>query len=158
MASLKSLRTNKELKERLTPAQMDDLTLTLKDWANASGERAASWLPCSQGWFLVGTCWCIGRLGAAEITARMLMSEGARKLIGNIITNPAVHNIQRAGAIIAAGIRGAFDEPGTTAMPFETEITPGKVMGTLPKETRTDPKAVEPSAAVPAPSIDSARY
>jgi hypothetical protein len=80
----------------------------------------------------------------------MLMSEGARKLIGNIITNPAVHNIQRAGAIIAAGIRGAFDEPGTTAMPFETEITPGKVMGTLPKETRTDPKVVEPSAAVPA--------
>jgi hypothetical protein len=147
---LKSLRTNKELKERLTQAQMDDLTLTLKDWANASGGTRSKLAAMLTGMVLGGgPAGALAGWGAAEITARMLMSEGARKLIGNIITNPAVHNIQRAGAIIAAGIRGAFDEPGTTPMPFETEITPGKVMGTLPKETRTEPKAVEPSATVP---------
>ena len=147
---LKSLRTNKELKERLTPAQMDDLTLTLKDWANASGGTRSKLAAMLTGMVLGGgPAGALAGWGAAEITARMLMSEGARKLIGNIITNPAVHNIQRAGAIIAAGIRGAFDEPGTTAMPFETEITPGKVMGTLPRETRTEPKAMEPSAPVP---------
>ena len=147
---LKSLRTNKELKERLTPVQMDDLTLTLKEWANASGGTRSKLAAMLTGMVLGGgPAGALAGWGAAEITARMLMSEGARKLIGNIITNPAVHNIQRAGAIIAAGIRGAFDEPGTTAMPFETEITPGKVMGTLPRETRTEPKAMEPSAPVP---------
>lgn len=147
---LKSLRTNKELKERLTPVQMDDLTLTLKDWANASGGTRSKLAAMLTGMVLGGgPAGALAGWGAAEITARMLMSEGARKLIGNIITNPAVHNIQRAGAIIAAGVRGAFDEPGTTAMPFEEEITPGKVMGTLPKEVRTEPKAIEPSAPVP---------
>jgi hypothetical protein len=148
---LKSLRTNKELKERLTKPQMAELTGTLQDWANASGGTRSKLAAMLTGMVLGGgPAGALAGWGAAEITARMLMSEGARKLIGNIITNPAVHNIQRAGAIIAAGIRGAFDEPGTTAMPFETEITPGKVMGTLPKEIRTEPKAVEPSAAVPA--------
>ena len=148
---LKSLRTNKEIKERLTPAQMDDLTLTLKDWANASGGTRSKLAAMLTGMVLGGgPAGALAGWGAAEITARMLMSEGARKLIGNILTNPAVHNIQRAGAIIAAGVRGAFDEPGPTPMPFETEIIPGKVMGTLPKETRTEPKAVEPSAPVPA--------
>ena len=93
---LKSLRTNKELKERLTPAQMDDLTLTLKDWANASGGTRSKLAAMLTGMVLGGgPAGALAGWGAAEITARMLMSEGARKLIGNIITNPAVHNIQR---------------------------------------------------------------
>jgi hypothetical protein len=78
------------------------------------------------------------------------MHEGARKMIGNIIANPSVHNISRGTAIISAAVRGAFDEPGVTPMPFETEMVPGKVMGTLPTEARTDPKVIERS---PAPAI-----
>jgi hypothetical protein len=88
--------------------------------------------------------------GAAEITTKALMHEGARKMIGNIIANPSVHNISRGTAIISAAVRGAFDEPGMTPMPFETEVVPGKVIGTLPTEARTDPKPIERS---PAPAI-----
>jgi len=148
---LKALRTNKELKERLTPAQMDELTGTLKDWANASGGTRSKLAAMLTGMTIGGgPAGALAGWGAAEITARMLMHEGARKMIGNIIANPAVHNIQRGAAILGAIVRGAFDEPGTTPMPFETEITPGKVMGTLPAEVRTSPKPVEPSAPVPA--------
>jgi len=148
---LKALRTNKELKERLTKPQMTELTGTLQDWANASGGTRSKLAAMLTGMTIGGgPAGALAGWGAAEITARMLMHEGARKMIGNIIANPAVHNIQRGAAILGAIVRGAFDEPGTTPMPFETEITPGKVMGTLPAEVRTNPKPVEPSAPVPA--------
>lgn len=147
---LKALRTNKELKERLTKPQMTELTGTLQDWANASGGTRSKLAAMLTGMTIGGgPAGALAGWGAAEITARMLMHEGARKMIGNIIVNPAVHNIQRGAAILGAIVRGAFDEPGTTPMPFETEITPGKVMGTLPAEVRTSPKSVEPSAPVP---------
>ena len=147
---LKALRTNKELKERLTKPQMAELTGTLQDWANASGGTRSKLAAMLTGMTIGGgPAGALAGWGAAEITARMLMHEGARKMIGNIIANPAVHNIQRGMAILGAVVRGAFDEPGTTPMPFETEITPGKVMGKLPTEARTDPKYVEPSAPVP---------
>lgn len=146
---LKSLRTNKELKERLTPVQMDDLTLTLKDWANASGGTRSKLAAMLTGMVLGGgPAGALAGWGGAEILSRALMSEGARKVIGNIITNPTVHNISRGSAIVAAAVRGAFDEPGSTPMPFE-EVVPGKVMGSIPKEARTEPKGFEPSAPVP---------
>lgn len=151
---LKALRTNKELKERLTKPQMTELTGTLQDWANASGGTRSKLAAMLTGMTIGGgPAGALAGWGAAEITARMLMHEGARKMIGNIIANPAVHNIQRGAAILGAIVRGAFDEPGTTPMPFETEITPGKVMGTLPTEARTDPKAIERSPAPPMPTL-----
>ena len=151
---LKSLRTNKELKERLTKPQMAELTGTLQDWANASGGTRSKLAAMLTGMTIGGgPAGALAGWGAAEITARMLMHEGARKMIGNIIANPAVHNIQRGMAILGAVVRGAFDEPGTTPMPLETEITPGKVLGTLPTEARTDPKGFERSPAPPAPIL-----
>lgn len=147
---LKALRTNKELKERLTKPQMSELTGTLQDWANASGGTRSKLAAMLTGMTIGGgPAGALAGWGAAEITARMLMHEGARKMIGNIIANPAVHNIQRGAAILGAVVRGAFDEPGATPMPFETEVTPGKVMGTLPTEARTEPKPLEKSVAVP---------
>lgn len=150
---LKALRTNAELKERLTPGQMKELTNTLSDWANASGGTRSKLMAMLVGMTIGGgPAGALAGWGGAEITARALMSEGARKMIGNIIANPSVHNISRGSAVIAAAIRGAFDEPGSTPMPFE-EVTPSKVMGTLPKEVRTEPKAVEPSVAPPVPIL-----
>jgi len=74
---LKSLRTNKELKERLTPAQMDNLTLTLKDWAGASGGTRSKLAAMLTGMVIGGgPAGALAGWGAAEITARMLMSEG----------------------------------------------------------------------------------
>jgi hypothetical protein len=149
---LKALRTNDELKERLTPVQMKDLDQTLRDWAGASGGTKSKLMSMIAGMvFLGGPVGALTGLGAAEVTTKALMSESARKMIGNIIANPTTHNIKRGTAIIAAAIRGAFDKPGDTSMPFETEITPGKVMGTLPTEARTDPKAIERSPAPPKP-------
>ena len=146
---LKALRTNAELKDRLTPGQMKELTATLSDWANASGGTRSKLMAMLVGMTIGGgPAGALAGWGGAEILSRALMSEGARKVIGNIIANPAVHNISRGSAIIAAAVRGAFDEPGSTPMPF-AEVTPGKVMGTLPKEVRTEPKAIEPSAPVP---------
>ena len=151
---LKSLRTNKELKERLTKPQMAELTGTLQDWANASGGTRSKLAAMLTGMTIGGgPAGALAGWGAAEITARMLMHEGARKMIGNIIANPAVHNIQRGMAILGAVVRGAFDEPGTTPMPLETEITPGKVLGTLPTEARTDPKGFERSPVPTAPIL-----
>ena len=151
---LKALRTNKELKERLTLAQMDELTGTLKDWANASGGTRSKLAAMLTGMTIGGgPAGALAGWGAAEITTKMLMNESARKMIGNIIANPSVHNISRGTAIISAAVRGAFDRPGETPMPFETEITPGKVMGTLPTEARTDPKAIERSPAPPVPTL-----
>ena len=148
---LKTLRTNKELRERLSTPQLEQLESTLKDWANASGGTRSKLAAMLTGMTIGGgPAGALAGWGAAEITTKMLMNESARKMIGNIIANPAVHNIQRGAAILGAIVRGAFDEPGTTPMPFETEITPGKVMGTLPAEVRTNPKPVEPSAPVPA--------
>ena len=151
---LKALRTNKELKERLTLAQMDELTGTLKDWANASGGTRSKLAAMLTGMTIGGgPAGALAGWGAAEITTKMLMNESARKMIGNIIANPSVHNISRGTAIISAAVRGAFDRPGETPMPFETETTPGKVMGTLPTEARTDPKAIERSPAPPVPTL-----
>ena len=151
---LKALRTNDELKERLTPVQMKELDQTLRDWANASGGTKSKLMSMIAGMvFLGGPIGALTGLGAAEVTTKALMSEGARKMIGNIIANPTTHNIKRGTAIIAAAIRGAFDRPGDTPMPFETEITPGKVMGTLPTEARTDPKAIERSPVPPVPTL-----
>ena len=151
---LKALRTNDELKERLTPTQMKDLDQTLRDWAGASGGTKSKLMSMIAGMvFLGGPVGALTGLGAAEVTTKALMSESARKMIGNIIANPTTHNIKRGTAIIAAAIRGAFDKPGSTPMPLETEITPGKVLGTLPTEARTDPKGFERSPAPPAPIL-----
>lgn len=153
---LKALRTNAELKERLTPGQMKELTATLSDWANASGGTRSKLMAMLVGMTIGGgPAGALAGWGGAEILSRALMSEGARKVIGNIIANPAVHNISRGSAIIAAAVRGAFDEPGSTPMPFE-DVTPGKVMGTLPKEVRTNPKAIESSPVPAAPILTPA--
>lgn len=153
---LKALRTNAEIKERLTPSQMKELTNTLSDWANASGGTRSKLMAMLVGMTIGGgPAGALAGWGGAEILSRALMSEGARKIIGNIIANPAVHNISRGSAIIAAAIRGAFDEPGSTPMPFE-DVTPGKVMGSLPKEARTYPKAVESSPVPPVPILTPA--
>ena len=150
---LKTLRTNKELRERLSTPQLEQLESTLKDWANASGGTRSKLAAMLTGMTIGGgPAGALAGWGAAEITTKMLMNESARKMIGNIIANPSVHNISRGTAIISAAIRGAFDRPGETPMPFETEITPGKVMGTLPTEARTEPKAIERSPAPPVPS------
>jgi len=151
---LKTLRTNKELRERLSTPQLEQLESTLKDWANASGGTRSKLAAMLTGMTIGGgPAGALAGWGAAEITTKMLMNESARKMIGNIIANPSVHNIQRGAAILGAIVRGAFDEPGTTPMPFETEITPGKVMGTLPTEARTDPKAIERSPVPPVPTL-----
>lgn len=148
---LKALRTNDDLKERLTPAQMKDLDQTLRDWAGASGGTKSKLMSMIAGMvFLGGPVGALTGLGAAEVTTKALMSESARKMIGNIIANPTTHNIKRGTAIITAAIRGAFDKPGSTPMPFETRIIPGKVLGILPTEARTDPKGFERSPAPPA--------
>jgi hypothetical protein len=148
---LKTLRTNKELRERLSVPQLEQLESTLKDWANASGGTRSKLAAMLTGMTIGGgPAGALAGWGAAEITTKALMHEGARKMIGNIIANPSVHNISRGTAIISAAVRGAFDEPGMTPMPFETEVVPGKVIGTLPTEARTDPKPIERS---PAPAI-----
>ena len=153
---LKALRTNAELKERLTPGQMKELTATLSDWANASGGTRSKLMAMLVGMTIGGgPAGALAGWGGAEILSRALMSEGARKVIGNIIANPSVHNISRGSAVIAAAIRGAFDEPGSTPMPFE-EVTPGKALGTIPQEKRTEPKAIEPSVAPPVPILTPA--
>lgn len=148
---LKALRTNKELKERLTPAQMSQLTGTLKDWASASGGTKSKLASMLAGMVLAGgPAGALAGWGAAEISAKMLMNESTRRMIGNVIANPAIHNIKRVTAMASAALRGAFDEPGSTPMPFESEITPGKVLGTLPQEARSDPRPVESS---PVPTL-----
>jgi hypothetical protein len=138
---LKALRTDKEIQERLTKTQLTAITNTMRDWASASSGTKSKLAAMLAGMTIGGgPAGALAGWGAAEIMSKALMSESARKTIGNIIANPTIHNIRRATSIISAGIRGAFDEPGPTPMPFET---------TLPKEMRTEPIPLEPSAPVP---------
>lgn len=143
---LKALRVNKELQGRLTPQQMKEMEQTLTDWAEASGGvksklgamLAGMTIGGGAGGALVG--WA-----ASEAVAKALMTESARKMIGNVIANPSVGNIKRISSILSSTLRGFMDAPGTTPFPFEGQV--------MPKEERTEPKAKVQKVSAPVPEI-----
>ena len=145
---LKALRTNKTFTDRLSKAQLDTLTNSFTEMAKLTGKNpqrlmgvlAGMAVSHSAGGALTGYV-------ASDLLSKAMMSESGRKAVMTIIKKEGPSEyFRRAGSIIGAALTG-LNEPASEdiANPFS-----GQQIGTLPMENRTEPKAVEPSAPVPA--------
>ena len=144
---LKALRTNKAFTDRLSKSELDTLTTNFTEMAKLTGKNpqrlmgvlAGMAVSHSAGGALTGYV-------ASDLLSKAMMSETGRTAVMNIIKkNGPSEYFRRAGSIIGAALTG-LNEPASEdiANPFS-----GQQIGTLPMESRTEPKAVEPSALVP---------
>jgi hypothetical protein len=115
---LKWLRTNDEIKQRLSKDEMRRLTNTLKDWSSATGVTKSKLAAIAAGAIYTGGMGgALMGYVASEGLGKALMSDTSQALVRKMITTKSGDTFRQLSAMLTASLRGAFDSPGPTALP-----------------------------------------